>query len=99
MSAQTIDRLLSSRSVSEGQAAVVVMSRDASDTTSRAVLLERAERLVAGLQKAGLERGDRVLILAPNSSDWMVSALGVMNAGGVVVPLDTQMPGEDLKHA
>ena len=99
MSAQTIDELLSSRSVSEDQAAVVMMSRDDLDTTSRGDLLARAGRLTAGLRDAGLEKGDRVLILAPNSADWVASALGVMNAGAVVVPLDTQMPGEDLEHA
>ena len=99
MSAETIEELLSSRSVSEDQAAVVTMSRDGLDTTSRADLLARAGRLAAGLRDAGLERGDRVLILAPNSADWVASALGVMNAGAVVVPLDTQMPGEDLEHA
>jgi long-chain acyl-CoA synthetase len=99
MSAQTIDELLSSRSVGEDQEAVVAMSRDALDATSRADLLARARRLAGGLQEAGLQRGDRVVILAPNSADWVASALGVMNAGGVVVPLDTQMPREDLEHA
>ncbi len=99
MSAQTIDQLLSSRSVSEDQTAIVVMSRESSDATSRAALFERAGRLAAGLEKAGLERGDRIVILAPNSADWVVSALGVMNAGGALVPLDTQMPREDLEHA
>ncbi len=99
MSAQTIDELLASRSVSGDQAAVVAMSRDDLATTSRTELLERAGRLVAGLQEAGLERGDRIVILAPNSADWVASALGVMNAGGAVVPLDTQMPREDLEHA
>ncbi|MBS0002607.1 MAG: AMP-binding protein [Thioalkalivibrio sp.] len=99
MSAQTIDQLLSSRSVSEDQTAIVVMSRDASDATSRAALFERAGRLAAGLREAGLGRGDRIMILAPNSADWVVSALGVMNAGCALVPLDTQMPREDLEHA
>ena len=99
MSAQTIAELLSSRSVREDQDAVVTMSRDAFDTISRADLLARAGRLATGLQEAGLEHGDRILILAPNSADWVASALGVMNAGGVVVPLDTQMPREDLEHA
>ncbi|MFW5955094.1 MAG: AMP-binding protein, partial [Guyparkeria sp.] len=70
-----------------------------SRTTTRDELFERAGRLAAGLDKAGLERGGRVVLMAPNSADWIVSALGVMNAGGVVVPLDTQMPGEDLAHA
>ncbi len=99
MSAQTIGELLSSRSVREDQDAVVSMSRDGSDALSRGELLERAGRLAAGLQQAGVEQGDRVLILAPNSAEWVVSALGVMNAGAVLVPLDTQMPREDLDHA
>jgi long-chain acyl-CoA synthetase len=99
MTAQTIGELLSSRSVRGDQPAVVAMSRDDLDTTSRAELLERAGRLAAGLREAGLERGDRVLIFAPNSAAWVTCALGVANAGGVVVPLDTQMPREDLEHA
>jgi len=99
MNAQTIAELLSSRSLREDRDAVVTMSRDALDTISRADLLARAGRLANGLQEAGLEHGDRILVLAPNSADWVASALGVMNAGGVVVPLDTQMPREDLEHA
>ncbi|AGA32776.1 Long-chain-fatty-acid--CoA ligase [Thioalkalivibrio nitratireducens DSM 14787] len=98
MNAQTIDELVSSRSVTGDQAAVVAMSRDAFDTTSRAELLERAGRLAAGLQETGLEPGGRTVIFAPNSADWVIAALGVINAGGVVVPLDTQMPREDLEH-
>ncbi len=99
MSAQTIGEILSSRSVSEDQPAIVAMGRDTLETTSREELFERAGRLAGGLLAAGLVRGDRVVILAPNSADWVASALGVMNAGGVLVPLDTQMPGEDLEHA
>ncbi|AHE98731.1 AMP-binding protein [Thioalkalivibrio paradoxus] len=99
MSARTLGELVVSRAVAEDQAAVIAMGRDSFGTTSRADLFERARRLVAGLQQAGLEPGGRVVILAPNSAAWVISALGVMNAGGVVVPLDTQMPREDLEHA
>ena len=81
------------------QPAVVAFGRDSARTTSRDELFERAGRLAAGLGKAGLERGDRVVLMAPNSADWIVSALGVMHAGAVVVPLDVQMPDEDLAHA
>ncbi|WP_024328416.1 AMP-binding protein [Thioalkalivibrio sp. ALR17-21] len=98
MSVQTVDELLASRSPESGREAVVAMTRDGHEATERAALLERAARLAAGLREAGLERGDRVVLLAPNSPDWIASALGVMNAGGSVVPLDTQMPSEDLHH-
>ncbi len=79
--------------------AVVTFGRDSIETMTRDELFERVGRLTTGLEKAGLGRGDRVVLMAPNSADWIVSALGVMNAGGVVVPLDVQMPGEDLAHA
>ncbi|WP_018169676.1 MULTISPECIES: AMP-binding protein [unclassified Thioalkalivibrio] len=99
MNAQTVDELFASQSPEEGQVAVVAMTRDGLETTSRADLLERAGRLAAGLREAGLERGDRVGLFAPNSPEWVIAALGVMTAGGTVVPLDTQMPSEDLQHA
>lgn len=78
---------------------MAALDRSSIKTTTRGELLERAGRLGAGLSIAGLERGDRVVIMAPNSADWIASAMGVMNAGGVLVPLDVQMPGEDLAHA
>ena len=99
MSAQTIDELLTSCSTREEQPAVVAMTRTGFETTPRSELLERAGRLAAGLQETGLERGARVVLFAPNSPQWVISALAVMKAGGSVVPLDTQMPFEDLHHA
>ncbi len=78
---------------------MAALDRNSIGTTTRGELLERAGRLGSGLATAGLKHGDRVVIMAPNSADWIVSALGVMDAGGVVVPLDVQMPSEDLAHA
>lgn len=95
----TLAELISAASAPTDRPAVAALGRDSIETMTRGELLERAGRLAAGLAKADLERGDRVVLMAPNSADWIVSALGVMNAGGVVVPLDVQMPGEDLAHA
>ena len=74
--------LISGRSVPGDQPAVLAFGRDSARTTSRDELFDCAGRLAAGLEKAGLERGDRVVLMAPNSADWIVSALGVMHAGG-----------------
>jgi long-chain acyl-CoA synthetase len=35
-----------------------------------------------------MEKGDRVLIWAPNSPSWVIAYLGVLLGGGVIVPLD-----------
>ncbi|MBO3737885.1 FadD3 family acyl-CoA ligase [Actinoplanes flavus] len=39
---------------------------------------------------SGIEPGDRVAIWAPNSARWMLSALGVLYAGGTLVPVNTR---------
>ncbi|ABI56948.1 AMP-binding protein [Alkalilimnicola ehrlichii MLHE-1] len=90
MTAATVPELLSARPP-DGVAAVAI-TRDGAEECSRGELLERAGRLAAGLVSAGLDKGDRIALVAHNSVDWVAAALGVMQAGGVVVPLDTQMP-------
>lgn len=99
MNARTVDQLLSSRSAPIDGTAVVEMARDSMSTTTRRDLIDLAGRLSKGLTDAGLQRGDRVVIFAPNSAAWVASAIGIMRTGAVVVPLDTQMPSEDLAHA
>jgi len=99
MQSSTIHQLLASRSIDNKKEAVVSMSRDSLNSMTREELFQRAGRLAAGLVAAELAQGDRIVILAPNSTHYLVSVLGIMNAGMVVVPLDNQMPGEDLEHA
>jgi len=53
---------------------------------------ERAERLVA----AGVVKGDRVGLLAPNGVDWAVSAYAVLRIGAVLVPLSTLLRPPEL---
>ena len=42
------------------------------------------------LLASGIEPGDRVAVWAPNSLEWIVAALGVTTAGGVLVPVNTR---------
>jgi acyl-CoA synthetase (AMP-forming)/AMP-acid ligase II len=43
-----------------------------------------------GLHSAGVTRGDRVAIYAPNTHHWVTSALGVLYAGATLVPINTR---------
>ncbi|MDH3686733.1 MAG: FadD3 family acyl-CoA ligase [Myxococcales bacterium] len=44
---------------------------------------------------AGIERGDRVAIWAPNLADWIIGALGLQSAGACLVTINTRFkPGE-----
>jgi acyl-CoA synthetase (AMP-forming)/AMP-acid ligase II len=55
----------------------------------------RVERAAAACMANGVELGDRVAIWAPNCLDWMVSALGAVSAGAVLVPLNTRFKGAE----
>ena len=52
----------------------------------------------AGFVGAGVRRGDRVAIWAPNSARWVVAALGALSAGGVLVPMNTRYRGDEAAY-
>jgi len=55
-----------------------------------------ATRLANKLRTFGVARGDRVAIVLPNSSQWIVSYFSIMKLGAVAVPLDFRLKGEEL---
>ncbi|MGM0380427.1 MAG: AMP-binding protein [bacterium] len=57
---------------------------------------EQILKLAAGLQKYGLNEGDRVAIIGKNSIDWLVVCLGAIAAGVTVVPLNQDLNEEEL---
>ncbi len=61
-------------------------------------LAKAVDRVASGLLASGLERGARVAIWAPNSADWVVSALGAVSVGGVLVPLNTRFKGPEAAY-
>ncbi|MDQ3146075.1 MAG: AMP-binding protein, partial [Actinomycetota bacterium] len=58
-------------------------------------LADAAERATAAVIAAGLAPGERAALWAPNIGEWVVAALGILGAGGVVVPLNTRFKGEE----
>jgi acyl-CoA synthetase (AMP-forming)/AMP-acid ligase II len=56
-----------------------------------------SDRLAARLLKDGLGKGDRVLLLLPNSIEFVVSYYGIQKAGGTVVPLNTLHTDRELR--
>ncbi|MFE2880721.1 FadD3 family acyl-CoA ligase [Streptomyces roseus] len=63
-----------------------------------AQLGERVERAAAAAIAAGIEPGDRVAVWAPNTLEWIVSALGAVSAGAVLVPLNTRFKGAEAAY-
>jgi fatty-acyl-CoA synthase len=58
---------------------------------------ERCNRLASALRDRGLERHDRVAVLAPNSPALLESHYGVPLAGGVLVAMNTRLSGGDIE--
>jgi long-chain acyl-CoA synthetase len=56
-------------------------------STSCQQLLTAINQARLVLKEAGLQRGDRCALLAPNSSRWAAVDLAIMAEGGIVVPL------------
>lgn len=58
-------------------------------------LLDLVARARGFLAEAGVQPGDRVALLAPNSARWVAADLAVIASGAIVVPLyDKQAPAE-----
>ncbi|MCP5165612.1 MAG: AMP-binding protein, partial [Pseudomonadales bacterium] len=47
---------------------------------------------------AGVEKGDRIAIWAPNIYQWVIAAIGAQSVGGVLVPLNTRLKGAEAAY-
>jgi long-chain acyl-CoA synthetase len=56
-------------------------------TVTWAEMGEMVTRAASGLVEAGLERGQRVALIAPNRLEWMIADWGIQAAGGITVPI------------
>ncbi|MEM9133411.1 MAG: AMP-binding protein [Actinomycetota bacterium] len=69
-----------------------------SGALTRAELRERSERWRADLAAAGIERGDRVVLIAGNGELFVVAYLALLGLGAVTVPLNPQSPPAELRR-
>ncbi|WP_372764480.1 FadD3 family acyl-CoA ligase [Litorivivens sp.] len=62
---------------------------------SYAELAGLAQRSAAAFLAAGVNKGDRVAIWAPNMTEWIEAAIGLQSAGAVLVPLNNRLQGAE----
>lgn len=91
----TTSRLLRAAATRLGDAEAIV---DGDVRLSYADLDGAASRAAAAMMAAGVTKGDRVAIWAPNSTHWVVAALGLQRAGAVLVPINTRFLGEEAAY-
>jgi len=59
-------------------------------------LVERVERLAAGLADRGLSAGDPIALLLPNAPEFVVAFYAITGMGAAIVPLDPQLKHDEL---
>ncbi len=68
-------------------------------TVSYAQFWRESNALATALADMGLQRGDRVALLIPNSPQFFVAQFGAWKAGAIVAPLNPLYTERELKHA
>lgn len=66
--------------------------------TSYRQLWLTASQVASGLQAWGMLAGDRIALLGANSPRWISSYLGILHAGGIVVPVDKELKNAEMRH-
>lgn len=69
----------------------------ASRRYSYAEVIARARTFGAGLRVLGLEQGDRVLVMTPDSIELVCSFWGALRAGVIAVPITTALSAAELQ--
>lgn len=59
---------------------------------------DRSDRLAAGLAEFGVRRGERVALISPNRIEYIITFFACMKLGAVLVPMNTFLRGEFLRH-
>jgi long-chain acyl-CoA synthetase len=77
-----------------GDATALVIPQQA--THGFADIDHRAGRVAGGLAAMGLVHGDRVVLHLPNSLEWIVAYHAIARLGGVVVPANILLSGEEV---
>ena len=59
-------------------------------------MAQQVQGLAMGFMQEGIRPGSRVVLLSENRPEWVITYLGIVTAGGTVVPLDIQMSRQEV---
>ena len=54
------------------------------------------ESVARWLHSKGIRKGDKVAVTGKNSPEWAVAYMGIIFAGGIVIPIDYQLRNEEV---
>ncbi len=61
-------------------------------------LLENVKKIAGYLKSKGFEKGDKAAVVGENCPEWAMCHLGILWAGGIVVPLDSRATPSEWAH-
>lgn len=91
---QTIPQVLAAAAEQWPDTAAI---EDGDTTLTFSGLQHAVQKAARALISAGIERGDRVGIWAPNCWEWIVAGLAIHSAGAAIIPLNTRYKGEEAR--
>lgn len=59
-------------------------------------VVDRARSIGGHLHSLGVRKGDRIGVTGKNSPEWALAYLGIMFAGGIVIPLDYGLKNDEI---
>lgn len=99
METQTLGRVLRDTVVRYGaHPAYLSVGKDGVSTLTYNDLYERVRGYAGLLVDLGLRRGDRIVLFAENSQEWMMLDLACQCLGGVVVPIYPTLPSDQASY-
>ena len=93
----TIPKLLRASAERFGDA-VAIADTDRGVSLTFTELLNDANTAAKAFVASGIQADDKAAIWAPNIAEWVVAALGLQTAGGVLVPLNTRFKGREAGY-
>lgn len=61
-------------------------------------VVEQAGRLAQAMKKRGVRKGDRVVLVAKNKPEWVISMLAALAAGAILVPVNPALTGSEIGY-
>jgi crotonobetaine/carnitine-CoA ligase len=92
---RTVVRVLRNRAERIGDKAWIVTDRD---RFTYAQMEDTSNRLAHGLVKLGIEPGQTLLLLLPNTTDYILCWCAIAKISAMEVPINTAYRGNVLKH-
>jgi HIP---CoA ligase len=93
---RTMAGLIASAAATYGDALAVVDEHGSSLTFRELLVAVRCA--AAAFMAAGVAPGDRIAVWAPNSSAWIIAAVGTQMVGAILVPLNTRFKAPEAAY-